>query len=515
MNNMKQKILSLLVLLLTAASGAWAQTIYLDFEDNALPQGWTHYGTSNNWYVAGINSKGNVSAYAGSYSLYIDGNGNYNNDYFVSPAINFQGAGSLSFAYATKDWSGDCNDLTIAYSTSPTGPWTNTSFLMQASNDWTTATVDLSFLNGTYYIAFVSYDSFGYCTAIDNISLDVPAETIEVTTNKAEGETTFTEATFNMPDYDATVEYELVRDMSVEMPVTVGDGTEGYRIRLKKNGSKWEPADMTPQAMAGLIAVTDNIEMKVLTNVTDYTVSIYAIDDNDQPTGDAISFANLEPGRYVAKAVAKADGYYIGETALSNVFVLFQGYEVEVGAGEYATYYKDENLYLDEEDAELYTLTSVDAETATATQLSVAKAYTPILVKNTSATKKTIVLIPTETEGDNVEPASEFIGTLTATTIAASDETQNNYAFNGKQFVRVKNAIEVGANKCWLSIPTGSTPMVRAISIVFDSETTGISTTGYTDDTKDTWYDLNGCKLDATPTKKGIYIVNGKKVVIK
>ena len=29
------------------------------------------------------------------------------------------------------------------------------------------------------------------------------------------------------------------------------------------------------------------------------------------------------------------------------------------------------------------------------------------------------------------------------------------------------------------------------------------------------WYDLNGRKIEGRPVKKGVYIVNGKKVVIK
>ena len=29
------------------------------------------------------------------------------------------------------------------------------------------------------------------------------------------------------------------------------------------------------------------------------------------------------------------------------------------------------------------------------------------------------------------------------------------------------------------------------------------------------WYDLSGRKLNGTPSKKGLYIINGKKVVIK
>ena len=31
----------------------------------------------------------------------------------------------------------------------------------------------------------------------------------------------------------------------------------------------------------------------------------------------------------------------------------------------------------------------------------------------------------------------------------------------------------------------------------------------------DCWYDLNGRKLNAKPTQRGIYINNGKKIVIK
>ena len=31
----------------------------------------------------------------------------------------------------------------------------------------------------------------------------------------------------------------------------------------------------------------------------------------------------------------------------------------------------------------------------------------------------------------------------------------------------------------------------------------------------DVWYTINGVKLDGKPTAKGLYIVNGKKTVIK
>ena len=155
---------------------AVARESVIDFEDGIFPpEGWTYYGSSESWYVDSEDYFGAAPAYAGSYSLYIDGNGNYDSDYLVSPAIEFNGsAASVSFAYATPDWSGDYNDLSVVYGTSPTGPWTYTSFQYETSNSWTTATVDLSSLNGTYYIAFESYDGYGYCTAIDDINIDVP-----------------------------------------------------------------------------------------------------------------------------------------------------------------------------------------------------------------------------------------------------------------------------------------------------------------------------------------------------
>ena len=49
-----------------------------------------------------------------------------------------------------------------------------------------------------------------------------------------------------------------------------------------------------------------------------------------------------------------------------------------------------------------------------------------------------------------------------------------------------------------------------------DDDATGIITTNYTNFTNsDEWYTLSGTRLSAKPTKPGLYINNGKKVVIK
>ena len=346
------------------------------------------------------------------------------------------------------------------------------------------------------------------------ITVTAPAPLI--TLNEAKTEATMAA----MPAYDATVDYELVRDMSIQMTAQVGDGTqEQPRYRVKKDGNKFIPADMEMAAVPALFTVNDAIEQKALTQTQDYIVQIYAIDAEGQPTGEAMTFATFtfEPGIYAVKAVAAQGSDYDGETPLSNTFKLFQGYEVQVAAKEFITYYKDEPLYADTEtsaDAELYTITSVSADQATlSAAIQTAPSLTPLLIFNNSDQAKTFLLIPANEEPNlALTVAPEFQGTLAGTTIAASTDAQTNYALNGKAFVFVKNAIEVGPNKAWLSFSTSN---ARVIRLVFEEDATKIANTNITNITNGNWYDLNGRKLNGMPTKKGVYILNGKKVVVK
>lgn len=337
-----------------------------------------------------------------------------------------------------------------------------------------------------------------------------------VTINEAK-----TEASFKMPQYDVTATYTIKRDISVDVTAQVGDDpAKQPRYRVKKDGNnKFIPAEMEMAAVPALFTVNDGIEQKALTQTQDYIVQIYAIDAEGQPTGDPMTFATFtfEPGIYAVKAVAADGSDYAGETDLSNTFQLFQGYQVEVAAKEFITYYKDEPLYADTEtsaDAELYTISSVNGDQATlSAAIETAPALTPLLIFNNSDEAKTFLLIPANEEPNlQLTVAPEFVGTLEATTIAASTDDQTNYALNGKAFVFVKNDLPVGANKAWLSISNSN---ARAINLVFDSEATGVGSIENGKLTIDNWYDLNGRKLNGMPTKKGVYVKNGRKVVVK
>ena len=456
MNNMRNKILMTLALLLTAVMGAWADeaTITLKcgttektFENVTLP--WSSTGDILKQVISDYkNVASNIDAITGGDGKVVK----YGNEQFT----------------VTGTFSGE-------------------------------ATVVVSWYNSTKQSA--------------TITVTAPGPLL--TLNEAKTEATME----SMPTSDVTIDYELVRDMSVQMTATMGDGTDGLRYRVKKNEQtgKYAPADMDMMQVLTLVAVNDGIEQKALTLDQDYFCRIYKLDEQTLlPEGDGVKLFDFDfaPGLYALKAFAMDGSNYDGETALSNTFKLFEGYELKIAAGEYVTYYKDEALYVEDEDAKLYTITTVGNETATATELTVAAANTPLLVKNNAAEAKTILLIPTtNATPDDVTPYEGFKGTLQATQITASTANQNNYALNGKEFVWVMDDIDIAANRAWLEIPA-TTTNGRALTIVF-GDVTGLTTANVAKAMNGDWYDLNGRKLQAAPTKKGVYILNGKKVVVK
>ena len=351
--------------------------------------------------------------------------------------------------------------------------------------------------------------------------LEIELSAIEVTTNAASEGATFTEASFAMPAFDATAEYELVRDMGYKVAFSGvptrarlakdGDGkfhfADGLTFQLLDNIDAANPKDIT--SAEGITFMVGEVE------AVDFEGNIFYQLNKETlvPLADFLADAHL--GNYAICAVAST-GEYDGSFT-SDRITLFQGYEVEVAAKEFITYYKDEPLYADTEtsaDAELYTIQSVSADQATlSAAIQTAPSLTPLLIFNNSDEAKTFLLIPANEEPNlQLTVAPEFQGTLEATTIAASTEGTTNYALNGKAFVFVKSDLAIGANKAWLSINTG-VPSAR-ITIVFE-DATKIANTNLTNITNGNWYDLNGRKLNGMPTKKGIYMNNGRKVVVK
>ena len=165
----------------------------------------------------------------------------------------------------------------------------------------------------------------------------------------------------------------------------------------------------------------------------------------------------------------------------------------------------------------LYSVKNVsNTEVELTDELSVIAAEMPYFIYNDNDTEVEVSIVVSSEDADNVDYDSEhFKGTLVDKTFTDEDmEEADHYVLtNGSNFVWVKDAGTLAAGKCWIQLEK-SPNNARALSIVFEGETTGISTVKTTVDTKDAAvYDLQGRRV-MQPTK-GLFIVNGKKVVIK
>jgi len=543
MNNMTKKILSLLVLLI-AASGAWAADgIACTTEDvgKLICTDGTIYATKAEAETAGKTAVAKI--------MVIDAANNTGLAFALAeePGESMQwGAAeqvcegkNQSTPVAGATWAMPTKDQWNAVATAAGGfnALVSQFGLGDRSYYWSSTTVEGNSSNAWRYdFDWGQWDSGSKTNsearAIACLTFNVvDPNAVVVNTNAEQGETYFTEASFDMPDYDATVAFDIVRDMEdatypvafsgIPAPATTG-GVSKIVVKKKSDG-KFEFLKPTTIALIDPLAATDaqdiiaakGITIKVLKG-TETTGG--AIDfDQDNPITLAEFLEDTRPGYYWIKAVPtdETTSPYIG-TVYSYEMLLINGYEVEVPAKEYVTYYKDEKLTLEESEtsAKIYTITNVSDNKATATELTVAPANKAILVRNTSETEaKTILLIPTDDQADDVEVYPGFTGTLEPATIAASTEALTNYAFNGKQFVWVMTDLPVAANKAWLAIPAAT---ARSITLTFEGETTGVGHTEITEITEKAGgvYDLSGRRV-AKPAKKGVYVKDGRKVVVK
>lgn len=117
-----------------------------------------------------------------------------------------------------------------------------------------------------------------------------------------------------------------------------------------------------------------------------------------------------------------------------------------------------------------------------------------------------------------------FAGTNSPVTLMAGDNTNLYLGEENNLYYPSENGyITINACRAYFQldgITAGEPKQGAPVRFVlnFDGETTGIVST--TNDTNFTnsdhaWYDLNGHRLNGKPTVKGVYINNGKKVVVK
>ena len=114
-----------------------------------------------------------------------------------------------------------------------------------------------------------------------------------------------------------------------------------------------------------------------------------------------------------------------------------------------------------------------------------------------------------------------LVGTLSNTEIEPTDGEYTNLRLTGTSpsnasFKFLEASRIIPANKAYLQIPTNILGnSANAVGIIFDDETDGIESIEQNIDDNNDWFTLDGRKINGMPTTKGVYVVKGRKVVIK
>jgi len=117
-----------------------------------------------------------------------------------------------------------------------------------------------------------------------------------------------------------------------------------------------------------------------------------------------------------------------------------------------------------------------------------------------------------------------FTGTYASVSIGSTGDNTKLYLGEGNTLYWPNAAMAIGAQRAYFQLgdgltagePTNQQAAVRAFTLNFGEETNSIENGKLKIENDDnSWYSLDGRKLTGKPARKGIYINNGKKVVIK
>ena len=118
--------------------------------------------------------------------------------------------------------------------------------------------------------------------------------------------------------------------------------------------------------------------------------------------------------------------------------------------------------------------------------------------------------------------ANLLVGVPTATNVSPTEGDYTNFiladGINGVGFYTLSSAGEIGANKAYLQLPTAMLPAAaRSLRMVFEDdeeEVTRISEECRVKSEESVFFDLQGRRI-AKPTKAGLYVKDGRKVLVK
>lgn len=215
-----------------------------------------------------------------------------------------------------------------------------------------------------------------------------------------------------------------------------------------------------------------------------------------------------ERGTHTVTITAKENSNFTGSATadFSIKYTTASLYWFEFAAGQtFGTfYYPEENLELPET-IKAYIISGVSGNSVTLTDLNYIPMGVPVLVEKIKGTATRPEANP-ETTDNMLKYASE--------NASLNRSAGTLYVLYNGMFVRATNNT-VAAQNVYLQVPVSTPNSARTLSIKGGDGTTAIESVNRIESSDtDRWYDMQGRRIER-PTKTGIYLNNGKKVVIK
>ena len=154
------------------------------------------------------------------------------------------------------------------------------------------------------------------------------------------------------------------------------------------------------------------------------------------------------------------------------------------------------------------------------TSANASTANVPFLMKSTSAKSEislSNVAVAAATVTDATASEASLKGAYTETTVGAGDGVYNYVLSENKIYKVGDNPATINPYRAYIQLtqPTsGETGEARALTFLIDGEATAIEGITAESSMPGKVYNLNGQRVDAL-TRTGLYIVNGRKVVVK
>lgn len=328
------------------------------------------------------------------------------------------------------------------------------------------------------------------------------------------------------------------------VPSTSSDAFEGSYIdfvtlHVPESAIEQYKATAPWNGFKSIIGVTDtnNWEMSLTVNNAHGTVLF-----GEQSVSDGEQAFNVKEGSDVVLTLTPDEGYKLasvtvdgvdktadvidGVLTISNVtadltvnvnfITAGETAAVTIGEAGMATYCSAKDLDFTEVDGlSAYTGAGFNRETGVLTMLKVTDvpAGTGLIVKGSEGTYE----VPVKTSASVY--GNLLVGVTEETTLSQTAGGFVNYVLangsHGPGFYVVEGEGTLATGKAYLRLPAAVAGASRAIAIEFAEDATGIeSVSGDSKTTSDEWFDLQGRRI-AKPAKAGIYLNNGRKIVVR